>query len=411
MGELGPVPGHGVVDHALAEGVGQVVVAPDDVGDGHVVVVHHHRVQVGRRAVAAQDDHVVQLGMRHADLALHQVGHHHLAAGGRLDADDRRQVARLAALPAGAVVLERALGGLGLGAHRRQLLLRVEGQVGLALGQQLARHLGVAGLPLALEHRRLVGRKPQPGQAFEDLVDSFLRAALLVGILDAQQVLAAVAPGEQVVEQRGAGAADVQVAGGGGREAGTDGHGRNSNGRVQSRGLARNAPRRNASPQARLSFRHDARHGCGHVRRGDSGAMARGDLPWLGWRDGAIARAGRGAAAGGAWPAGAVAAGGAGRRRAAVLRPAVGAMGWLGLGGAAAARAGLPGRAAPPASRLGGGAAGGVGTGRRAGLLARGAAAAGTGATAHRDHAARRGGAGGGLAGRAAAEPGGGPLR
>jgi hypothetical protein len=63
----------------LAKGVGEVVVAADDVGDGHVVVVHHHGVQVGRRAVGAEDDHVVQLGGADADRALHEVVHHGLA--------------------------------------------------------------------------------------------------------------------------------------------------------------------------------------------------------------------------------------------------------------------------------------------------------------------------------------------
>ena len=50
-------------------------------------------------------------------------------------------------------------------------------------------------------------------------------AALAVGVLDAQQELAAVVAGEQVVEQRGAGAADVQQAGRAGGEAGANGHG------------------------------------------------------------------------------------------------------------------------------------------------------------------------------------------
>ena len=50
----------------------------------HVVVVHHDGVQVGRRAVAAQDDHVVQLGVGDADLALDQVVDHGLALARRL---------------------------------------------------------------------------------------------------------------------------------------------------------------------------------------------------------------------------------------------------------------------------------------------------------------------------------------
>ena len=49
-------------------------------------------------------------------------------------------------------------------------------------------------------------------------------AALAVGVLDPQQEFAAVVAAEQVVEQGGAGAADMQQAGRAGREAGADGH-------------------------------------------------------------------------------------------------------------------------------------------------------------------------------------------
>ncbi len=51
------------IDQGLAGGVVQVVVAADHVGDAHVVVVDHHGQVVGRRAVGAQQDQVVQLGV------------------------------------------------------------------------------------------------------------------------------------------------------------------------------------------------------------------------------------------------------------------------------------------------------------------------------------------------------------
>ena len=53
-----------------------------------------------------------------------------------------------------------------------------------------------------------------------------LRIAYTIGVLDAQQELAAVVAGEQVVEQSGTGAADVQQAGRTGGEAGANGHAR-----------------------------------------------------------------------------------------------------------------------------------------------------------------------------------------
>ena len=72
----------------------------------------------------------------------------------------------------------------------------------------------MAGLAGGLEHGGLVGREADPGEAVEDGLGERLGAAFTVGILDADEVFAAVVAGEQVVEQGGAGAADVEQAGG-----------------------------------------------------------------------------------------------------------------------------------------------------------------------------------------------------
>ena len=68
LGELGPVgavdqrdmghdrhlPAHGLVDLRLSGRVGEVIDAPDHMGDAHVVIVHDDGELIGRRAVAAQ---------------------------------------------------------------------------------------------------------------------------------------------------------------------------------------------------------------------------------------------------------------------------------------------------------------------------------------------------------------------
>ena len=59
--KAGHGPAQRLVDQRLARGVVQVVVAADHVGDAHVVVVDHHGEVVGRRAVGAQQDQVVEL--------------------------------------------------------------------------------------------------------------------------------------------------------------------------------------------------------------------------------------------------------------------------------------------------------------------------------------------------------------
>ena len=66
-----------------------MVVAADDVGDAHVVVVDDDGEHVGRRAVGAQDDEVVEVLVGEGDAALHAVLDHRLAVERRLDADRR----------------------------------------------------------------------------------------------------------------------------------------------------------------------------------------------------------------------------------------------------------------------------------------------------------------------------------
>jgi len=62
----------------------------------------------------------------------------------------------------------------------------------------------------------------EPRQAVDDRLDGRRRGARAVGVLDAQQVLAAVMAGVQPVEERRARAADMKITGGRGGEAGDD---------------------------------------------------------------------------------------------------------------------------------------------------------------------------------------------
>src|SRR3954471_10610750 len=82
----------------------------------------------------------------------------------------------------------------------------------------------MAGRAGELEHDVAVPGQPQPGQAVDDGVDGGRGRTLAVGVLDAQQHLAAVAAREQPVEQGGAAASDVEKAGRGRREAYDDTH-------------------------------------------------------------------------------------------------------------------------------------------------------------------------------------------
>ena len=112
------------------------------------------------------------------------------------------------------VVAEPVAGRLGPGALGVELLPGAEAAVGLALGQQALGVGPVAGGVLALEERALVPGEAEPAEPVEDDPGVRLGAALAVGVLDAEHEGAAGVPGVEPVEERGAGAADVEVAGG-----------------------------------------------------------------------------------------------------------------------------------------------------------------------------------------------------
>ena len=76
-----------------------------------------------------------------------------------------------------------------------------------------------------LHHRLAVPIKAEPAHAFQDRVDRRLGRSGAIGVLDAEQELAAMMPREQPVKQRGARAAQMEIAGRRRREAGDDGHG------------------------------------------------------------------------------------------------------------------------------------------------------------------------------------------
>ena len=77
----------------------------------------------------------------------------------------------------------------------------------------------------ARRFRPFVPIEAQPAQAVQDRRERLLDVPLLVGVVDAQDELAALPFGEQPVEQRRPHAADVQVAGRAGSETSADGHG------------------------------------------------------------------------------------------------------------------------------------------------------------------------------------------
>ena len=91
--------------------------------------------------------------------------------------------------------------------------------------KQLLGDLAMARGARELEDRLAVPIEAEPGQPVEDGVDGVGGRTLPVGVLDAQQELAAGVPGIEPVEQSRARAADMQIAGGRGGKARDDGLG------------------------------------------------------------------------------------------------------------------------------------------------------------------------------------------
>ena len=111
-----------------------------------------------------------------------------------------------------------------------QLLLRAEAEIRLALAHQPLGVLAInrqavalaIGRVLAADVGAFVPVDAHPLQIFEQLAFEARLAALDIGVFNAQHHHAARLPREQPVEQRGAGIADVQLAGGRGSEANAD---------------------------------------------------------------------------------------------------------------------------------------------------------------------------------------------
>ena len=197
--------------------------------DRHQLVVDHHRVVVGGDAVGAHEHRVADLVGVEGHRAAHQILEHDVPARRHPQADDG--VAR--PRPGGSHFLrvEAATGaGVPRGLPRRQLRLalglqllgRAEAAVGVPRPKERCgvRAVEIEALRLAIRSQRaahldaLVPVETHPAEVLQDFRLRLPGGPFEVGVLDAEQEDAALAPGEQPVEQRRSSVADVQMAGG-----------------------------------------------------------------------------------------------------------------------------------------------------------------------------------------------------
>ena len=73
----------------LHTSIGDMIVAPDDVSDPHIHVIHDYAKVVRGRAVGARDDQIVQLGVLERHVAVNDVLHDHDPIQRILESDDR----------------------------------------------------------------------------------------------------------------------------------------------------------------------------------------------------------------------------------------------------------------------------------------------------------------------------------
>src|SRR6266568_7234124 len=238
MGEFGDRPIERTVDLGLAERIAEMLATADHMGDLHVMVVDDDREVVGRGAVRAQDDQIVEFLVVDADLAEHQVAYRRRALLRGLEADHRgdprhRQFLGLGwiALAPRAVDAHRALFGARLFSHRLEFGRRAIAVIGAAGGKQLASDFGMPRGVRGLMHDLAVPGEAQPLEPIDDRGDRLFGRAQAIGVLDAQPedptiAMALVVAREEPVEQRRAGAPDMEEAGRRGSKADDDAHGR-----------------------------------------------------------------------------------------------------------------------------------------------------------------------------------------
>src|SRR5204862_7333646 len=134
--------------------------------------------------------------------------------------------------------------------QRIELVGRHVAAVGETALQHVRQDLAIAVHPLHLVDRGSVVVEPQPRHRIQDRLHRLQGRASDVGVLDAQQEDAAVLARERPWEQRRADVAEMDEAGGTGREAGANGgHGRRR--RSKNRDSTSAYPRTESSTTAR----------------------------------------------------------------------------------------------------------------------------------------------------------------
>ncbi len=177
VGIQGQVRAQRIQNIDLARGVVHVVVAADDVRHLHVQIVDDHREVIGRRAVGAHDDQIVELVVAEFQPPADEIVHHDDAIQRVLEPDDRRDAfgRRFRAIATAPVVARLDLACHLFRTQRFEAPLRAVAAVGLAFVEESLGHFRVAREAAALKDRPVVVVEPEPGEPLQDGIDGLLR--------------------------------------------------------------------------------------------------------------------------------------------------------------------------------------------------------------------------------------------
>src|SRR5258708_7397394 len=208
-----------LIDQNLFRRIGDVIVAAHDERDLHRDVVRDHGEIVDRRSIRAKDDEVAfsDVAVRKGDWPVDEIrparvavwyaeadGERH--AGGAAPRDFVRRQRSTAP-----VILERFFASERRGTHLVELLRRAEAPIRLVRLDQALDVSLVSRQVRALIDGILVPIEPEPIEAVEDCPRALAGAPRLVGVLDAEKELSAVALDVEPVEERGPRPADMQI--------------------------------------------------------------------------------------------------------------------------------------------------------------------------------------------------------
>ncbi len=217
-------------DLDLCAGVADVILAADDVGDAEIDVIDHRGQRVEVAAIGADQHRVGHRGGVDGLRPLDQVVEVH-----RLAIEPEAPVRRAALglvlrlllgreVQRGAVVDWRAAEQPGAGALAVQFLLGLPGRVEAARGDEAVAGVVVKRGAVGLADLQVRG-DAEPGKVGLDARRELFGRARAVGVVEAEDVLAGPGLGEQPVQQRRAGIAEMQAAGRGRGVADDGGHG------------------------------------------------------------------------------------------------------------------------------------------------------------------------------------------